>query len=108
MFSEYEMANASISSVALPLTATPKWVKKRGTKIVIHLCKRTKVKIADIAYLRLLRVRTDQCKYLSLALPLTATQKGVIKSGNKIDMYLCKKAILKPVSYRTLGFPSTE
>ncbi len=45
---------------------------------------------------------------LSLVLTLTATQKGVIKSGNKTDIYLCKKAILKPVSNRTLGFPSTE
>ena len=27
VFSEYGMTNASISSVALPLTATPKWVK---------------------------------------------------------------------------------
>ena len=27
-FSEYGMTNASISSVALPLTATPKWVKR--------------------------------------------------------------------------------
>ena len=26
--SEYGMTNASISSVALPLTATPKWVKR--------------------------------------------------------------------------------
>ena len=37
---------------------------KRGKKIVIHLCKRTKVKITDMSYLRLLRVRTDQFKYL--------------------------------------------
>ena len=63
VFSEYGMTNASISSVALPLTATPKWVK-RGNKLVIHLCKRTKIKITDIAYIRLLRVLTDQCKYL--------------------------------------------
>ena len=65
VFFEYGMTNASISSVALPLTSTPKWVK-RGNNIVIHLCKRTKVKVTDIAYLRLLRVRTDQCKYLKL------------------------------------------
>ena len=42
VFSEYGVTNASISSVALPLTATPTWVKS-GNKIVIHLCKRTKV-----------------------------------------------------------------
>ena len=28
VFSEYGMTNTSISSVALPLTATPKWVKR--------------------------------------------------------------------------------
>ena len=28
---------------------------------------------------------------LSLALPLTATKKGVMKWGSKIDMHLCKK-----------------
>ena len=77
-------------SVALPRTATPKWVK-RGNKIVINLCKRTKVKITDIAYLRLLRVLTTNASILSLALPLIATQKGVIKNGNKTDIYLCKK-----------------
>ena len=60
------------------LTATPKWVK-RGNKIVIHLCKRTKVKITDIAYLRLLRVRTDQCKYLKLSF----TPDRNPKRGNK-------------------------
>ena len=80
VFSEYGMTNASISSVALPLTATPKWVK-RGNKIVIHLCKRTKVKITDIAYIRVLRVLTDQCKYLKLGFtpdrnPKRGTKKG--------------------------------
>ena len=78
VFSEYVMTNASISSVALPLTATPKWVK-RGNKIVINLCKRTKVKITDIAYLRLLRVLTDQCKYLKLGF----TPDRNPKRGNK-------------------------
>ena len=78
VFSEYGMTNAGISSVALPLTATPKWVKM-GNKIVIHLCKRTKVNITDIAYLRLLRVRTDQCKYLKLGF----TPDRNPKRGNK-------------------------
>ena len=100
------MTNASISSVALPLTATPKWVK-RDKKIVIHLFKRTKVKITDLAHLRLLRVRIDQYKY-RLASPLTATQKGVIKWVTKLTCIYVKKASLKIVSYRTLGFPSTE
>ncbi len=78
VFSEYGMTNASISSVALTLTATPKWVK-RGNKIVIHLCMRTKVKITDIAYLKLLRVLTDQCKYLKLGF----TPDRNPKRGNK-------------------------
>ena len=78
VFSEYVMTNASISSVALPLTATPKWVK-RGNKIVIHLYKRTKVKITDIAYPRLLQVWTDQCKYLKLGF----TPDRNPKRGNK-------------------------
>ena len=94
VFFEYGMTNGSISRVAIPLTATPKWVKG-GNKIVINLCKRTKVKITDIAYLRLLRVRTDQCKYLKLGFTPDRNQKGVIKRGNKIDMYLCKKSNAK-------------
>ena len=80
VFSEYGMTNASISSVALPLTATQKWVK-RGNKIVIHLCKRTKVKITDIAYLRLLRVLTDQCKYLKLGFTPDRNPKRGNKTG---------------------------
>ena len=107
VFSEHGMTNASISSVALPLTATPKWVKM-GNKFVIHLCKRTKVKMTDIAYIRLLRVRTDQYKYLKLGFTPDRNPKRGSKRGNKIDMCLFKKAIINPVSYRTLGFPSTE
>ena len=42
VFSEYGKANASISSMALPLTATPTLVK-RGNKIGIYLCKRTRL-----------------------------------------------------------------
>ena len=61
-----------------------------------------------MAYLRLLRVRTDQFKYLKIGFTPDRTQKEVIKWGNKIDMYFGKKTMLKPVSYRTFGFPSTE
>ena len=43
------MSNVGISSVALPLTATPKWLKW-GNKIGIYLCRIIKVKITDIAY----------------------------------------------------------
>ena len=75
---EYGMTNASISIVALPPTAAPKWVK-RGNKIVMNLCKRTKVKITDIAYIRVLRVLTDQCRYLKLDF----TPDRNTKRGNK-------------------------
>ena len=78
VFSEYGMTNASISIVALPPTAAPQLVK-RGNKIIINLCKRTKVKITDIAYIRVLRVLTDQCKYLKLGF----TPDRNPKRGNK-------------------------
>ena len=65
--------------------------KKGGNKMCIYLCKRTKVKINDIAYLRFLRVRTDQCKYIKLGFNPDRNPKGVIKRGKKIDIYLCKK-----------------
>ena len=60
--------------------SNPKMIK-RGNKIGIYLCKRTKVKITDMAYLRLLRVRTDQrqCKYRKLAF----TPDRNPKRGNK-------------------------
>ena len=87
--------------------SNPKMSKKRGNTIVIHLY--IKVKITDIAYtLGFSEHGLTNASNLSLALPLTATQKGGIKRGNKSDIYLCEKTILKPVWYRTLGFPSTE
>ena len=64
---------------------------KMGNKIGIYLCKRTKVKITDRAYLRLLRLRTDQCKYRKLAFIPDRNPKRGNKKVNKIDMYLCKK-----------------
>ena len=80
MFSEYGKANACISSVALPMTATPKFVKM-GNKIGIYLCKRTMDKITDTAYRSLLRVRTDQCKYLKLAFTPDRNSKRSDKKG---------------------------
>ena len=93
--------------------SNPKLVKKKkkgGNKIGSYLCKRTKVKITDIAYIRLLRVWTDQCKNLKLGFipdcnPKMGKKKGVTKLTCII---LCKNSMLKPVPYRTLGFPSTE
>ena len=65
---------------------------KRGNKIVISLCKRTKVKITDIAYLRLLRVLTDQCKYLKLGFtPDRNPKRGkVIKMATKLTYIYVK------------------
>ena len=91
--------------VALPLTATPTWVKG-GNTICIHLFKRTKGKITDIVYLRLLRLRTGQCKYLKLT--PDRNPKGVRVTGYKIDMYLCKQNNDKTSVISYLGFPSTE
>ena len=56
------------------------------------------------------RSSSDLTKRLNInnSVLMTACAQGVIKMGNKMDMYLCKKAMLKPVSHRTLGFPSTE
>ncbi len=48
-----------------------------------------------MAYLRLLRVRTDKFKYLKFGFTLDRNPKMVIKWGNKIDMYLCKKSNAK-------------
>ena len=48
-----------------------------------------------MAYLRLLRVRTDQFKYHKLGFTPDRNPKGVIKWGKKIDMYLCKKSNAK-------------
>ena len=42
---------------------------------------------------------------LSLVLPLTTTQKGVIKRGNKIDLYLCKKINVKTSVISYLSVP---
>ena len=95
-------------SEALSQTATPKGViQKRATKLTLIYVKSPRLKKqCHILSYSVLRIRNDQCKHfkfgfteygltnssvLSLALPLTATQKVVIKWGNKLDMYLCKK-----------------
>ena len=97
MFSECGKANASISSVALPLSATPKTIK-RGNKIGIYLCKRTLVKITDMAYLRLLRVRTDQCKYHTLAFTPDRNPKRAL-----FGKAFVRRAISRDCSRKTQG-----
>ncbi len=43
-----------------------------------------------------------------VALPLTATPKGVKKGVTKLADNYVKDTMLKPVSFRTLGFPSMD
>ena len=108
VFSEYGMTNANISSVALPLTATPTG-KKGGNKIAIYLCRRTKVKITDIAYPRLPRVRTDQSQHLKCGFTHERNAKPCNKMGvTKLTCIYVNRAMLKPLSHRTLVFPSME
>ena len=70
--------------------SNPKMIK-RGNKIGIYLCKRTKVKSLTWRTLGFSEYGLINASIVSLTLPLTATPKGAIKRGNKIDMYLCKK-----------------
>ena len=87
----------------------PKLVKKKGvTQFEFIYVKEPRLKSLTYRTLGFCEYGLTNASILSLAVPLTATPKGVIKRGNKIDMYLCEKAMLTPVSYRTLGFPSTE
>ena len=51
-FSEYGLINASIVSLPLALTATPKGVIERGNKIYMYLCKKSNAKTNVISYLR--------------------------------------------------------
>ena len=108
VFSEYGKANASISSVGLPLRATQKLVKKGVTKLVFIYIKEPRWTSLTWRNLCYSEYGLINASILILPLPLTATQKWLNKRGNTNDMYLCYKAMLKPVSYRTLGFQSTE
>ena len=40
-----------------------------------------------------------------MALPLSATPKGVTKGGNKIDMYLCKSRNVKTIVMSYISVP---
>ena len=78
------MDNASISSEALPLPATPKGVTKWD---FIHV-KRAKVKNNVISYLRVPRERNGQ--YRQFHARLYPCQKGVTTyMGNEMCFYLC-------------------
>ncbi len=84
MFSEYGMTNASISSVALPLTATPNKGKKGVTKLLFVYVKEPRLKSLTWRTLGFSEYGLTNASILSLAYPLTATQKGVIKRGKKL------------------------
>ena len=51
-FSEYRLTDVIPWGLALPLTATPKWVTKRGNKIHMYVCKKINAKTSVISYLR--------------------------------------------------------
>ena len=88
--------------------SNPKMGKKEVTKLLFVYVKEPRLKSLTWRTLGFSEYGLTNSSIVSLALPLTATQKGVIKWGNKIDMHLCKKTMLKPVPYLTFGFPSTE
>ena len=103
------MTNAGISNVALPLTATQEWVKSGYQFFLFIYVEEPRLKSLTKRTLGFSEYGLTNANILSLALPLTATQNWLIKRGNQpINMYLCKKAMLKPVSYRTLGFSNTD
>ena len=76
----------SISSVALPLPATPKGVTKRA----FIYGKRAKSKNSVTSYLRVPRIWNGQCKQFHARLyPCQQPQKGKHHMGNEIGFYLC-------------------
>ena len=79
VFSEYGMTNPNISSVALPLTATPKVVLQRcATKLTLIYARAPRLKNSVIAYLIVFsEYGMTNPNISSVALPLTATQKRV-------------------------------
>ena len=81
--------------------SNPKMGKKGITKLLFVYVKEPRLKSLTWRTVGFSEYGLTNSSILSLALPLTATPKGVIKWGNKIDMYLCKQAMLKPVSYRS-------
>ena len=64
--------------------------KKRGNKIGFIYVKGPRLKTMSYRTLGFPEYGLTNASILSLAKPLTATPKGVIKMSNKIDMYLCK------------------
>ena len=71
--------------------SNPKMGKKGVTKLLFIYLKQPRLKALTWRTLGFSECGLTNSSILSLTLPLTATQKGVIKWGNKIDIYLCKK-----------------
>ena len=78
---EYGMTNSSNFKCGFTPDSNPKMGKKGVTTSLLIYVKDPKVKITDIAYLRLLLVRTDQCKYLKLGFSPDRNPKGGNKKG---------------------------
>ena len=55
----------AILSETLPLTPTPKWVKKKATQLTLIYLKAPRLKNSVIALVSysVLRIRNDQCKH---------------------------------------------
>ena len=75
-FSEYGLINASIVSLPLPQTATPKGVIKRGNKIDMYLCKKkSNAKTNVISYLRVPEYGMTNGSNLRVAFTTDSTPK---------------------------------
>ena len=95
--------------------------KKGATKLLLFYVKEPRLKSLTLAYLRLVRVRTDQCKYLKLGLTPDCNPKRGNKKGSnckcviypwqqpekhkiKHTFILVKAPRLSTMSYHILGF----
>ena len=82
----------AIVSVALPLTATPKGVipKIVTERTSIYLKTPRLIKQCHSLPYSVLRMRKGQCKHFECGFTPVSNPK-MIKRGNKIGIYLCKR-----------------
>ena len=90
--------------------SNPKRVKKEVKKLAFIYVEEPKLKSLTYRTLGFPEYGLTNPRTLRVALPLTATPKGVTKGGGvkKLTCIYVNRAMLKPLSYRTLVFPSTE
>ena len=89
--------------------SNPKMGKKKGvTKLLFIYVREPRLKSLTLRTLGFSGYCLTNASILSLALPLIATQKGVIKRVTKLTYIYVKSNAKTCVIYRTLGFPSTE